>query len=166
MRDPEPDEMAAKTPPHDLGRPAAAHAPVPEPPPLFQRPAKVRILLVEDDPELRRLLASSLHADGYEVVEAGTGTEGVVSVYDMWRSGACGRPIDLIVSDIRMPGWSGLELLDVVRRRRLATPVMLMTAFGAPETHAEAVRLGAAAVLDKPFPLEDFRARVATFVRP
>jgi CheY-like chemotaxis protein len=124
-----------------------------------------RVLLVEDDDEMRRLLRSVLQADGYEVVEATTGTDGVIIIYDSWggaRGG--GQPLDLIVSDIRMPGWTGLELLDMVRRTHLGVPVMLITAFGAPETHEEAKRLGARAVLDKPFDLADFRATVAALL--
>jgi DNA-binding NtrC family response regulator len=78
-----------------------------------------------------------------------------------WRPA---RPLDLIVSDVRMPGWTGLDLLDVVRRARMGTPVLLITAFGAPETHQEAARLGAGAVLNKPFDLDEFRATVAALV--
>jgi DNA-binding response OmpR family regulator len=126
---------------------------------------KPRILLIEDDGEMRQLLASVLRAESYEVVEVGNGTEGVVSIYDAAREGGgYPQPIDLIVSDIRLPGWTGLELLEMTRRRRMTVPVLLMTAFGAPETHAEASRLGAKAVLDKPFSLENFRATVAALL--
>jgi len=120
------------------------------------------VLIVEDDDEMRRLLASVLRADGYEIVEAASGREGVNYIYDSWgMGGRPARPLDLIVSDVRMPGWTGLDLLDVVRRARMGTPVLLITAFGAPETHQEAARLGAGAVLDKPFDLDEFRAAVA-----
>lgn len=126
----------------------------------------MRILVVEDDAEMRSLLVSLLRADGYEVVEAGTGTEGVVSIHDSSRLGDSTQNFDLIVSDVRLPGWTGLELLDMVRRRRLKTPVLLITGFGAEEVHVEAARLGVAAIMDKPFRLEDFRATVAALVRP
>jgi DNA-binding response OmpR family regulator len=127
---------------------------------------KPRVLLVEDDDEMRRLLASVLRAQDYEVVEVGNGTEGVVSIYDAGREGGGhSEPLDLIVSDIRLPGWTGLELLEVTHRRRMAVPVLLITAFGAPETHAEAARLGAKGVLDKPFTLDDFRATVAALLQ-
>ena len=128
---------------------------------------KACVLLVEDDDEMRGLLASVLRADGYETVEAASGREGVNYVYDSWGvGGRHARPLDLIVSDIRMPGWTGLDLLDVVRRARMTTPVLLITAFGARETHQEAARLGAGAVLDKPFDLDEFRATVAALVVP
>jgi len=68
------------------------------------------------------------------------------------------RP-DLIVSDVRMPGWSGLDLLRFLRHRRSAIPVVLITAFGDRDTHERAARLGAA-VLDKPFALADLRRAI------
>ena len=133
---------------------------------LEQTERKARILLVEDDDEMRGLLTSILRADGYEVVAAATGTEGVSCIYDAWGvGGRSARPLDLIVSDVRMPGWGGLDLLDVVRRVKMDTPVLPITAFGAPETHQQAARLGAGAVLDKPFALDDFRTTVALMLQ-
>jgi DNA-binding NtrC family response regulator len=133
---------------------------------LDQTESKVRVLLVEDDDEMRGLLKSILHADGYDVVEAATGREGVSCIYDAWGvGGRSARHLDLIISDVRMPGWGGLDLLDVVRRVRMGIPVLLITAFGAPETHQEAARLGAGAVLDKPFALDTFRSTVALMLQ-
>jgi DNA-binding response OmpR family regulator len=133
---------------------------------LEQTERKARVLLVEDDDEMRCLLRSILRADGYDVVEAATGREGVSYIYDAWGvGGRSARPLDLIVSDVRMPGWGGLDLLDVVRRAKMDTPVLLITAFGAPETHQEAARLGAGAVLDKPFALDEFRSTVALMLQ-
>ncbi len=133
-------------------------------PRLVKRP---RILLAEDDTELRSLLAASLRKDGYEILEARDGAEvlgqlqPVLSRNRPWTASTPPpQPPDVIISDIRMPGLSGLEVLDAVRGARLATPVILITAFGAPETHARARRLGAAAVIDKPFDLADLRRLV------
>ncbi len=76
-----------------------------------------------------------------------------------------GGPVDVVVSDIRMPGASGLDLLAGLRRDDWTTPVVLITAFGDPGgRHAEAYRLGADAVLDKPLDVDDLRLVVQTLV--
>jgi CheY-like chemotaxis protein len=74
-------------------------------------------------------------------------------------------PIDLIISDVNMPGATGIEALARLRRAELTTPVILMTAFGDKRTHDEAGRLGAELVLDKPFALEDLLAAVSSVER-
>ncbi|WP_437809793.1 response regulator [Sorangium sp. So ce1078] len=121
----------------------------------------VRVLLAEDDRELRLLLATALRRDGYEVLEARDANHLLELMGDALVSGS-GAPADVVVSDIRMPGRSGLELLAGLRRDDWATPVVLITAFGDPETHAEAYRLGADAVLDKPLDVDDLRIVVQT----
>jgi len=68
---------------------------------------------------------------------------------------------DLIVSDIRMPGFTGMEILDFVHDNSGFPPIMLITAFGDAKTHAEAESLGVAAMLDKPFDLDVFQEIVA-----
>jgi CheY-like chemotaxis protein len=119
-----------------------------------------RVLLVEDDPEMRELMALALQGDGYEVREAADGLEALRLL------GAEGNPgIDLVVSDIRMPGCSGLEMLQRLRGRPSQVPVVLVTAFGDRETHARARRLGAA-LLDKPFELDDLRELVFEALDP
>ena len=65
---------------------------------------------------------------------------------------------DAIVSDVRMPGHSGLEMLAALRRAGWTTPVVLITAFGDRWVHDQARQLGAAAVLDKPFDIDALRA--------
>lgn len=62
---------------------------------------------------------------------------------------------DMIISDIRMPGWSGIYVLASLRHSDWSMPVILITAFGDEETHAQAKRLGAASLLDKPFDIEE-----------
>jgi CheY-like chemotaxis protein len=131
------------------------------------RPA--RILLAEDDREMRRLLSSTLWNDGYHVVEAETGVE-LLDYLNPYIPNARvhGRLLafDGIISDVRMPGLTGLEVLSLLRRYDPSTPVILITAFGDEETHAEAHRLGAVAVLDKPFDMEVLRARLWNAVPP
>ena len=71
-----------------------------------------------------------------------------------------------MISDIKMPGLSGLDLLDTLRRSDWAMPVILITAFGDRETHDEAIRLGAVRVFDKPFELDDLVETALRIVPP
>jgi DNA-binding response OmpR family regulator len=124
-----------------------------------------RVLLAEDDAEVRRLLTQALRRDGYDVIAVSTAEDllGVLSASE--AASPPGEPPDLIVSDIRMPGISGLEMLGVLRQGERPPPVILITAFGDSETHAKAARLGAEFVFDKPFDLSDLRAAVRSVVR-
>ena len=116
-----------------------------------------RILLAEDDPALRSLLAAALARDGYSVVEAADGTE-VLDLLASHLVADTGLPrLDVIVSDVRMPGWTGLDVLAGLRALPGAPPVVLITAFGGEEFRDRARRLGAAATLDKPFDIDDLR---------
>jgi CheY-like chemotaxis protein len=118
-----------------------------------------RILLAEDDPDMRRLLATSLRMAGHKVIEATDGIE----VLDRMESAilhAGADQFDVIVSDVNMPGLSGLDVLATLRSTHWMTPVVLITAFGDEETRTEARELGAAAVLDKPLDPEVLRCAV------
>jgi FixJ family two-component response regulator len=70
-----------------------------------------------------------------------------------------------VLSDIRMPGFSALEVMIGLRRALFRTPIVLITAFGDPKTHERAKRLGAALVIDKPFDVDELRASVTTLVQ-
>ena len=129
-------------------------------------PCPAHVLLAEDDRELRRLLAAKLRKEGYVVKEAGTGFEllehlGAVTLRN--------QAFDLIVTDIRMPGLTGLSVVEGLRNGfkpgSRGTPVILITAFGDEETHAEAKRLGTV-IFDKPFDLDDFRTCAVNMVSP
>jgi len=115
--------------------------------------APIRILVAEDDVELRKLIVRTLRRAGYHAVEAANGGDALAQLAgsDDDAPGA----FDLIIADIRMPGRSGLELLATLRDTSWAVPVILITAFGSAETHREARRLGAVTVLDKPFAMDD-----------
>ena len=110
-----------------------------------------RILLIEDDDEMRSFLAEILGASGFQVTECADGRR--------WLEFCKGRGLfpgdepacDVIVSDVRLPGMNGLEILAGLRRWHRPPPVILVTAFGDKELHAMARMLGAAAVLNKPF---------------
>ena len=122
-----------------------------------------RILVADDDPEMREMLAEELRASGYEVLLAKDGAQLREMLHGKGINRIDPEP-DLVVSDIRMPGKSGLEVLEALRTSNWAMPVILITAFGTPETHDEAKRLGANVILDKPFDLDDLVAAVRRVV--
>jgi DNA-binding response OmpR family regulator len=116
-----------------------------------------RILVAEDDPEMRRLVVETLRRDGYEVHEANDG--GKLLVHLAQGNRANYDHVDLIVSDIRMPVCTGLQIVEALRNVRCEVPIILMTAFGDEETRALAERLGAV-LFDKPFEMDDLRIAV------
>ncbi|HWA71801.1 MAG TPA: response regulator [Polyangiaceae bacterium] len=120
-----------------------------------------RVLLAEDDQELRWLIAHSLRNSGFDVVEVDDGLALLDRVGNSLLDSLELAEIDLIVSDVRMPGWTGLEVLAGLNSAGCPTPVVLITAFGDQEVHAAAKRLGAVAVLDKPFELNELTTLAA-----
>jgi len=118
-----------------------------------------RILLAEDDEEMRKLIKQSLERKHYEVTECSNGYEFFARMLDLIKTGHCLNQ-DLIISDIRMPGWTGFEVLEAVHRNKECPPIILITAFGDKEVHAEAKRLGIAAIFDKPFEIKDLLLKV------
>lgn len=132
--------------------------------PLASRPA--RILLAEDDAEMRALLADALRNDGHEVVEARHGAELMQLLAARLQDSGELERVDLVVSDVRMPGWSGLEILEALRGARALVPVILITAFGGSDVHSRADDLGAVVVFDKPFDVDDLRTAVVHALAP
>ncbi|RKG87269.1 response regulator [Corallococcus terminator] len=118
-----------------------------------------RILVADDQSEMRTLIRKMLVRRGYEVVEASDGPDLVRVLIDGLTEDEARAP-DLIITDVRMPGFTGLEVLARLRREQWDTPVILITAFGDAKLHSEAQRLGAAYVLDKPFELDELRNAV------
>ena len=125
------------------------------------QPYAAHLVIAEDDRDMRRFLVESFEEEGYRVTEAATGGE--------LRRRLSGRVHgdavpDILVSDIRLPGFSGLELLADLRRSDWSLPVILITAFGDEAVHREGDRLGAAMVLDKPFDVDDLVSAVKALV--
>ena len=112
-----------------------------------------RILVVEDEKSMRDLLALTLRKEGYavETVESGVRAKEVL---------AGNAQYDLIVTDISMPGMTGLELLRHVREAAPDTAVILMTAFGSKQTAIDALNQGASYYVEKPFDLDELRRAV------
>lgn len=124
--------------------------------------SKPRVLLAEDDPEMRWLVAHALRRDGYDVVEARDGDELYREITT--RILRHGDPnVDLIVTDVRMPGQSGLEIVELLRAVAVRVPLIVMTAFGDDEVRERAGAVGAV-LLDKPFDLADLRAAAGLLV--
>lgn len=115
--------------------------------------APARILLAEDDAEMRALVSGDLRACGYSVVECADGAALLRRLDSSSHSQRLG--VDLVISDVRMPGLTGLEVLEHLRGADPFTPFIIVTAFGSRETRLAAARLGAVAVLDKPFEMKD-----------
>lgn len=116
------------------------------------------VLVAEDDPAMRQLLALRLRRAGLKVIEAASGDEALDRMAD--HGIGAEASVDLIIADVCMPGCTGLDLLASLRHFGSRVPVILITGFGNAETHAQAKRLDAFAVLDKPFDLEDLETVV------
>jgi EAL domain-containing protein (putative c-di-GMP-specific phosphodiesterase class I) len=126
-------------------------------PGLVAAPARARVLLAEDDEQVRRPLGRSLSAAGYDVVAVENGRQAIEQLRE--------TPFDVIVSDIAMPEMDGIQLLRAIRERDADVPVVLVT--GAPDvaTAMQAVRLGALLYLTKPVDLEEIKHVLARAVR-
>jgi CheY-like chemotaxis protein len=111
----------------------------------------VRVLVADDDPDLRQVIAEALRAEGFDVLEAENGPQLLDLIGPALMGKPGGQAPALVVSDFRMPGFTGMSVLGGLRQFDGRLPFILITAFGDPITHAEARRLGATAVLDKPF---------------
>ena len=105
--------------------------------------ASARVLVVDDDASLRRLLGIRLERAGYEVESAADGREALAQV--------ASRCPDLVITDLRMDGMDGMALFDALHRRHPALPVIILTAHGNIPEAVEATRLGVAGYLTKPF---------------
>jgi CheY-like chemotaxis protein len=124
------------------------------------------ILLVEDDHALRSMIAQTLRRAGYLVVECADGDEALDWLGHGILDGYYERLPALIVSDVRLPHFDGLELLDSMRSALDRVPFILITGFPDEEVYRRAFALGARNVLAKPFELEDLRAAVWTALEP
>lgn len=115
-----------------------------------------RVLLAEDDAPMRDLLAEQLKRAGCDVLLAEDGLHLLTRLDGSMSPAAC-LPFDAIVSDVRMPGADGMRILQWLRAQGSRIPVVLISAFGTVELHAEAQRLGAVLV-DKPFEIAQLAA--------
>jgi two-component system response regulator PilR (NtrC family) len=111
-----------------------------------------RILVVDDEESMRELLEIALGKDGYRITVAASGGQAT----ELIDKGS----FDLVISDIKMPDMSGVEVLRYVKQTDPAIPVIMVTAYASAETAVEALRLGAYDYLTKPFKIDELKANV------
>ncbi len=116
-----------------------------------------RVLIVEDDPNLRRILSYHLERQEHVVVQASDGRSALECL--------SAEPFNLVVTDVRMAGMDGIELLKAIREKDPDLPVVVMTAYGTIQDAVEAMRLGAADYLTKPVERETLLLTVQKALR-
>jgi two-component system NtrC family response regulator len=116
-----------------------------------------RVLVVDDDPLLLRVAAALLAAEGFDVARAASGEEALAAL-------ARAR-YDLVLSDVKLPGVTGFELVQQVRAISADTPIILMTAFASVNSAVEAMHAGASDYIVKPFEPDDLKLRVRKALR-
>ncbi len=122
-----------------------------------------RVLLAEDNDDMRALITEVLARDGYEVVAVSDGGRLLVSVARAYDNGHPHEEFDLIVSDVRMPVCDGFQILEELRRALWPTPAIIVTAHADERTRAHAWALGAV-LLHKPFDIEALRKAAWTLM--
>ena len=115
-----------------------------------------RILIIEDDEEMRSLLEDVLDEEGFKTESASNGSEGLRKLSK--------ESFDLILTDIRMPGLTGLDILPVIKRLQPEASVIVITAFGNEEIHRRSVEKGAAGYLEKPIHMDKLKTLVHEMV--
>jgi two-component system response regulator PilR (NtrC family) len=132
--------------------PSHAKAPVADAASSLPAPAKVRILVVDDEPSMREMLRIVLRRDGYEVMIAENGRDAIEQLH---RS-----QFDLLLSDIKMPDVTGVEVLRAAKDINRDIVAFMMTAHASTNTAVEAMRLGAVDYFTKPFSMDELRLKI------
>ncbi|MEU0029640.1 response regulator transcription factor [Streptomyces sp. NPDC006335] len=116
-----------------------------------------RVLVIDDDPGIRRLLISALQFAGFDVETAGDLSEALDQV--------ARHPPDVIVLDVMLPGADGFEILQLLRSRAIDVPVLFLTARDAVEDRVRGLRLGGDDYVTKPFSVVEVGARLQALLR-
>ena len=116
-----------------------------------------RILVVEDNADLAFAVTTALQSEGFDVVVAGTGPDGVEA--------ARARETDLIILDVMLPGFDGFRVVRTLRDDGIDTPILMLTARGEEEDKVRGLRLGADDYVTKPFGAMELLARVDALLR-
>jgi two-component system alkaline phosphatase synthesis response regulator PhoP len=117
----------------------------------------MRVLLVEDEENIRESVKLNLELDGFEVVEAKTGREGL----NKFKS----EHFDLIILDIMLPELNGLDVCEQIRLTNLKVPILMLTAKGEPEDRIAGLKKGADDYLPKPFHLDELLLRIQNLIK-
>lgn len=116
-----------------------------------------RILVVEDNADLAFAVTTALQSEGFDVVVAGTGPDGVERARE--------RNADLIILDLMLPGFDGYRVIRTLRGDGIETPILVLTARGEEEDKVKGLRLGADDYVTKPFGAMELLARVEALLR-
>ena len=119
--------------------------------------AAMRLLLIEDDAKLSRLLVRGLREEGFAVDATGDGDDGA------WR--AAENEYDAVILDVNLPGMDGFQVLEKMRAKGRRTPVLMLTARGALQDRLRGLNGGADDYLKKPFDFEELLARIHALLR-
>jgi DNA-binding response OmpR family regulator len=125
----------------------------------------MNILLVEDDARIAGFLCRGLRAEGHHVQHAADGPAGLALAQDAAREARPGDPPTVLVLDLMLPGLTGLEICQTLRRDQVALPILMLTAQAALEDRVAGLRLGADDYLCKPFEFEELLARLEALAR-
>ena len=117
----------------------------------------INILVVDDKKSMRDMLAMMLREKGYRPLTKASAEDALEVLAEL--------PIDIIITDLKMPGMGGLELLEEVRKRAPHTSVLLITAYGSIQDAVAAIKLGAVDFIEKPFPLEVMEEKIAQIIK-
>src|ERR1044071_5467270 len=109
-----------------------------------------KILVADDEQNLRRVLVAMLRRDGHDVVQAASGVEAIERLAD----------VDVVITDLRMPGADGMEVLRTAAKSFPQVPVIMITAYGSVGQAVEAIKAGAFDYIEKPFEQDSIRAIV------
>ena len=116
-----------------------------------------RVLVVEDNDDLAFAVTTALQSEGFDVVVAGTGPDGVARARE--------RDADLIILDLMLPGFDGYRVIRTLREDGITTPILVLTARGEEADKVRGLRLGADDYVTKPFGAMEFLARVDALLR-
>jgi DNA-binding response OmpR family regulator len=115
-----------------------------------------RILIIEDDEEMRSLLVDFLNDEGYEPDSVNSGSEAFRTLARV--------PFDLVITDIRMPGLTGWDVLSAVKKFQFEIPVIVITAFGGEDVYRRSMARGADGYLEKPIHFHKLKALIRDLV--
>jgi two-component system, OmpR family, KDP operon response regulator KdpE len=118
---------------------------------------KVPVLVIDDEPPIRRLLRTALSANGFQVLEAGNGGEGIAAIETH-------KP-DLVILDLGLPDMDGLDVIRHLRVKGDSTPVVVLSSRGEESVKVDALDLGADDYVTKPFGIAELIARIRTALR-
>jgi DNA-binding response OmpR family regulator len=119
---------------------------------VVEHNSTAHILIIEDDAEMRALLKEVLEEEGFETECASNGSDALREIVK--------KPFDLIVTDIEMPGLTGLDILPEMKKLRPEASIIVMTSFASEEVHRRSLEKGASGYLEKPIHIKKLKALI------